>query len=71
MAYKRETGEVKTVKPVKAESTKRTKTNHKPSWHKRTKNPTFNYPKDGHNDFCVRCNIINHGCTGNYKACSL
>ena len=34
---------------------KETKTNHKTGWHKRIKNPTTNYRKDEHKDFCRRC----------------
>lgn len=29
---------------------------------KRTKNPTTNYPKDTHKEFCVRCHRYNDGC---------
>ena len=26
------------------------------------KNPTTNYPKDSHKDFCKRCRTYNEGC---------
>lgn len=36
-------------------SEKKTKTNHSTGYHKPVKNPTLNYPKDTHKDFCKRC----------------
>lgn len=52
------------------------KTNHKTGWHKRTVNPTTNYPKSSHKSFCRRCLAYNTGCpkTGGGKptaSCSL
>jgi len=52
------------------------KTNHKTGWHKKTVNPTTNYPKDTHKAFCKRCLSHNDGCPvtrggGPSKSCSL
>ena len=41
---------------------KESKTNHKTGWHKKTVNPTTNYPRDGHEYFCKRCQKYNDGC---------
>ena len=38
------------------------KTNHQTGYHKAIKNPTTNYPKDSHKDFCKRCMSRNNGC---------
>ena len=51
------------------------KTNHKEGWRHPVRNPTTNYPKDAHKDFCRRCMDHNFVCpiTG-YKptrTCSL
>lgn len=45
------------------------KTNHKDGYHKPVKNPTTNYPKDTHREFCGRClNRYNNGvCPANGK----
>lgn len=39
---------------------------------KKSKNPTTNYPKDSHKDFCKRCMKFNGYCpNGNPKTCNL
>ena len=54
-----------------------TKTNHQTGYHKPIKNPTCNYPKSTHKEFCLRCLVHNNGrCpdTGTIrirKSCSL
>lgn len=53
-----------------------TKTNHQTGYHKPVKNPTTNFPKDTHKDFCKRCFKHNGGCPNGIsvdamKACSL
>ena len=53
-----------------------TKTNHQTGYHKPVKNPTTNFPKDTHKDFCVRCFRHNGGCpdgrpVDQLKGCSL
>lgn len=41
---------------------RKTKTNHQTGWHKAVKNPTTNYPMDGHKAFCERCfKVYNDG----------
>ena len=55
---------------------KMAKTNHQTGYRKPTKNPTTNYSKDSHKDFCKRCMSHNSGCprtTGRFpsKECSL
>lgn len=40
-------------KPVKV--VQNTKTHHQTGYHKPVKNPTTNYPKDSHKEFCKRC----------------
>lgn len=52
------------------------KTNHQTGYRKPAKNPTTNYSKDSHKDFCKRCMSHNSGCpitTGRFpsKECSL
>ena len=51
------------------------KTHHQTGYHKPVRNPTTNYPKDTHKDFCARC-LAHHGYTcplgrAGMKACSL
>lgn len=41
------------TKPVKV--VRNTKTHHQTGYHKPVKNPTTNYPKDSHKEFCKRC----------------
>lgn len=41
---------------------KQNKTNNQTVDHKPTKNPTTNYPKDGHKAFCKQCLGYNGGC---------
>lgn len=41
---------------------KMAKTNHQTGYHKAIKNPTTNYAKDSHKDFCKRCMSHNNGC---------
>ena len=54
-----------------------TKTNHQTGYHKPIKNPTYNYPKSTHKEFCLRCRVHNNGgcpITGTgrtSKSCSL
>ena len=52
------------------------KTHHQTGWHKRAKNPTTNYGKDTHKQFCERCIAFNGFCpeTGTQRrsyVCSL
>lgn len=44
---------------MKAE--RNSKTNHHTGYHKPEKNPTTNYPKDSHKEFCKRCLRYNDG----------
>lgn len=53
-----------------------TKTNHQTGYHKPVKNPTTNFPKDTHKEFCKRCFLFNKGCpdgrlVDQLKGCSL
>lgn len=52
-----------------------TKTNHQPGYHKPIVNPTTNYPKDTHKEFCRRCLAHHAGCPitnrNPAKSCSL
>lgn len=45
------------------------KTHHQTGYHKRVKNPTTNYGKDTHKQFCKRCLAFNGCCpeTGSVK----
>lgn len=52
------------------------KTHHQTGYHKKLRNPTFNYGKDTHKSFCERCMKFNECCpdTGTSRkstACSL
>ena len=37
------------------------KTHHQTGWHKPIRNPTTNYAKDTHKDFCNRCIKFHNG----------
>lgn len=50
------------IPPPTAKGQRATKTHHKTGYHKPIKNPTTNYPKDGHKEFCGRCMAYNGGC---------
>ena len=52
------------------------KTNHQTGYHKKQRNPTTNYAKDTHKQFCKRCMVYNGFCpdTGTLRksfACNL
>lgn len=52
------------------------KTNHQHGYKKPVKNPTTNFAKDSHKEFCKRCLDHNGGCPANnghlpLKTCSL
>lgn len=61
------------TKPVKV--VRSTKTHHQTGYHKPVKNPTTNYPKDSHKEFCKRCLAHNGVCPRTNgkpsKACDL
>lgn len=54
-------GKQKKANP-EVKKTRETKTNHQTGWHKRVANPTTNYPKSTHAEFCRKCLSYNNGC---------
>ena len=50
------------VKHPKPHTAPQHKTHHKTGYHKRVVNPTTNYAKDTHKDFCKRCLAHNLYC---------
>lgn len=55
----------KTTVTPEAKKTRETKTNHQTGWHKRIVNPTTNYAKSTHKEFCRKCLAHNQGCPSN------
>ena len=59
----------KSIKSVQ----RKTNTPHNTGWHKKSRNPTTNFPPDTHKIFCERCKKFNHGCPNPFyeSMCSL